>query len=514
MAFLEIVPKVNVNDSYSLSLVYTPGVGQSCLQIKENSEKINTLTNISSSIAVIAASGINVEEKMKEVQKRCFDLNRQQIDAYPLLIQSDFSEKIAEIIENLTPTFSGFEIFDVKNKNEVENILKKFSLPVFYNCKSAEEIAQMLNIKQIDDKISLEDLKNNGKSINENSIVLHEKKRGMVKIKFNQNEPLEHNLVGIISDGSAVLGFGDIGAEAALPVMEGKAVLFKSLGNVDTMPICLKTQNPQKLIELITLISPTFCGINLEDIKAPKCFEIEAKLKQTTKIPIFHDDQHGTAVIVLAGLINSLKLTKKKIDEIKIIINGAGAAALAVTDLLLQYGVKNLIICDKNGAIYEGRQEGMDEYKEKFSLKTNPDNKKGGLKEIIKNADMFIGLSAPNVLTEEMVKSMNSKSVIFALANPTPEIMPDVAQKAGAFIVATGRSDFQNQINNSLAFPGIFRGAIDSNAPQITDKMKIAAAIAIANLVRDDELTPNSIIPYALDERVPFIVAKAVAENF
>ena len=320
------------------------------------------------------------------------------------------------------------------------------------------------------------------------------------------------NLVAIISDGSAVLGLGNIGAEGGIPVMEGKAVLFKTLAGVDAVPICLKTQDANELIDIISHITPVFGGINLEDISAPRCFEIERKLIEKLNIPVFHDDQHGTAVVVLAGFLNALKLTNKKTENLKIVVNGAGAGAIAVSELLIQNGVKNLILCDTKGAIYKDRKEGMNPYKEAISYKTNPNNEKGDLATVIRGADFFIGLSISNIVTPDMIKSMANKPVIFALANPIPEIMPDVALNSGAFIVATGRSDFKNQVNNSLAFPGIFRGTLDVRAKKINNEMKIAAARAIAGLISEDQLSPEYIIPHALDLKVSPNVAKAVAQ--
>lgn len=321
------------------------------------------------------------------------------------------------------------------------------------------------------------------------------------------------NLVAVISDGSAVLGLGNIGAEAAMPVMEGKSSLFKTLGGIDAMPICLKTQDTEELINIISKLSPILGGINLEDISAPRCFEIEKTLIEKLDIPVFHDDQHGTAVVVLAGFINALKLTGKNVKEIKVVVNGAGAGAIAVSKLLISYGVKNLILCDRTGAIFDGRIEGMNPFKQEMAEITNPNKEKCQLKDVIKNADFFIGLSAANVVNQEMIKSMAKKAVVFALANPVPEIMPEDALEAGAFIVATGRSDFKNQVNNSLAFPGIFRGVLDVRAEKITDEMKISAAYSIASLITENELNSEYIIPHALDLRVPPAVAKAVAQT-
>ena len=321
-----------------------------------------------------------------------------------------------------------------------------------------------------------------------------------------------HNLCAVITDGSAVLGLGDIGPEAGMPVMEGKCVLFKAFGGVDAFPLCIKTKDVDEFVNAVYLISGSFGGINLEDIAAPRCFEIERKLKEKCDIPVFHDDQHGTAVITLAGLTNALKLVDKKIDEIKIVVSGAGAAAISITRLLLTAGAKNVILCDRKGAIYEGRHENMNWIKEEMSHITDPNHEHGALKEVLAGADVFIGVSAPGMLTTEMVKTMNRDAIIFACANPTPEIFPDDAKAGGAKVIATGRSDFPNQINNVLAFPGIFRGAFDVRASDINEEMKLAAAKALAELISDEELNPDYIIPAAFDPRVGPAVAKAVAQ--
>ena len=319
------------------------------------------------------------------------------------------------------------------------------------------------------------------------------------------------NTVAVITDGTAVLGLGDIGPEAGMPVMEGKCLLFKEYGDIDAIPLCIRSKDVDEIVRTVELLCGSFGGINLEDIGAPRCFEIERKLKERCDIPIFHDDQHGTAVIAVAALINSLRLTGKKIEKIKVVINGAGAAGCAIGRLMLKVGVKNLIMCDKNGAICEGDEQ-MNFEHEALSHITNPNHERGNLAEIMKGADVFFGLSKPNLVTPEMVKSMNKDSVVFAMANPTPEIMPDEAKKAGARIVGTGRSDFPNQINNVLAFPGIFRGALDVRAKAITEEMKIAASYALANLISDEELNEDYILPKAFDPRVCKTVAKAVAE--
>ena len=319
------------------------------------------------------------------------------------------------------------------------------------------------------------------------------------------------NLVAVVTDGTAVLGLGDIGPEAGMPVMEGKCALFKAFGDVDALPICVRSKEVDDIVKTVSLIAGSFGGINLEDISAPRCFEIEEKLKETCDIPIFHDDQHGTAVVTLAALLNALKLTGKKMEEIKVVTSGAGAAGIAIIKLLIAMGLKNVILCDRKGAIYEGR-EGLNKEKEEMAKITNRDHEAGTLAEVLKGADVFIGVSAPGCVTQDMVRSMNENPILFPMANPTPEIMPDLAKEAGAAVVGTGRSDFPNQINNVLAFPGIFRGALDVRASEINDEMKIAAAKAIASFVTDDLLSADYIIPSALDKNVATAVAEAVAK--
>ena len=320
------------------------------------------------------------------------------------------------------------------------------------------------------------------------------------------------NMCLVVTDGSAVLGLGDIGPEAGMPVMEGKCVLFKAFGDVDAFPLCIKSHDVDEIVNTIYLISGSFGGVNLEDISAPRCFEIEKKLKEKCDIPIFHDDQHGTAIITLAGLTNALKVVGKKKEDVRIVMNGAGAAAISIARLLLKAGFKNITLCDRKGAIYEGRAEGMNAVKEEMSKVTNLDKKSGSLADMLAGADVFIGVSAPGAVTTEMVKTMAEDAIIFACANPTPEIFPDEAKAGGAKVVSTGRSDFPNQINNVLAFPGVFRGAFDVRATDINDEMKIAASEALAALISDEELSPDYIIPKAFDKRVGPAVAKAVAD--
>ncbi|MCD8354437.1 MAG: NADP-dependent malic enzyme [Clostridiales bacterium] len=319
------------------------------------------------------------------------------------------------------------------------------------------------------------------------------------------------NTVAVVTDGTAVLGLGDIGPEAAMPVMEGKCVLFKSFGGVDAVPLCVATHDVDTIVNTVALLEGSFGGVNLEDIAAPRCFEIERKLKERCSIPIFHDDQHGTAVVCLAALTNALKLVGKRMEDVRVVTCGAGAAGIAIIKLLLARGLKDVIMCDRKGAIYQGR-EGLNAAKEEIAAVTNLEKRSGSLSEMLKGADVFIGVSAPGMVTEEMVRSMNPGAILFPMANPTPEIMPDLAKAAGAAVVGTGRSDFPNQINNVLAFPGIFRGTFDVRASDINDAMKIAAAEALASLVPEDKLSPDYILPYAFDEAVRPAVAAAVAQ--
>ena len=323
---------------------------------------------------------------------------------------------------------------------------------------------------------------------------------------------MKANTVAVISDGSAVLGLGNIGPHAAMPVMEGKAVLFKEFGNVNAIPICLNTQDTEEIIKTVTYLAPGFGGINLEDISAPRCFEIEERLKATLDIPVFHDDQHGTAIVVLAGIMNALKVVGKEKENCKVVVNGAGSAGIAITKLLLTYGFTNVVLCDKVGILSKST-EGLNWMQQKMTLVTNPNQETGSLADAMKGADIFIGVSAPGIVTKEMVASMNADSILFAMANPVPEIMPDIAKEAGARVVGTGRSDFPNQVNNVVAFPGIFKGALEGRARQITEEMKLAAAYAIAGLVKDADLCDDNILPEAFDPQVAHVVAEAVKSH-
>jgi malate dehydrogenase (oxaloacetate-decarboxylating) len=379
-------------------------------------------------------------------------------------------------------------------------------------------------------------------NIQEESLKLHEQWRGKIEViskvpvkdrhdlsvaytpgvaepclKIAENADLSYaytrrwNLVAVVTDGTAVLGLGDIGPEAGMPVMEGKCVLFKSFADVDAFPLCIRSKDVDDIVNTVRLLAGSFGGINLEDISAPRCFEIEKRLKECCDIPIFHDDQHGTAVVTAAAMINAMKLTDRRLEEQEVVVSGAGAAGVAITKLLMSMGLRNVILCDTKGAIWEGRED-LNPFKQEMAKISNREVKKGSLQDVIKGADIFIGVSAPGIVTQDMVRSMNPNPLIFAMSNPVPEIMPDLAKAAGAAVVGTDRSDFPNQINNVLAFPGIFRGALDVRARDINDEMKIAAAYAIADLISDDELTPDYIIPAPFDPRVAPAVAKAVAQ--
>lgn len=492
---IKIVSKVEVNDKNALAIVYTPGVAASCLKIKENQEASFDYTNRENSVAVISF------DYEKSLERAIFLKTALGIDAYPFELSSQNKDKIKLVVDNIEPSFGAIDLSLIEEnitdiefnvsipvlKGKVEN-LKEFFLCVSKNLFMFSY-----------DKLS--------GTPNEKSLQLRKMAGGVVEIELTEEKQLKP--VGIVSDGSAVLGLGDIGGLAGLPVMEGKAVLFQELGEVSAMPLCLKTQIADEIVEIVLLLQNSFSGINLEDIKAPRCFEVENKLIEKAQIPIFHDDQHGTAVVVLAALLNALHLANKKVDDAKIVFSGAGAAAIAVCKLILAVGAKNIIMFDIDGAIYKGREQNHFAHEE-ISNYTNLNNFKGTLKDGIKNADVFIGLSAPNLLTEEMIKSMNNKPIIFGLANPTPEIMPDDAKKYGAFITASGRSDFPNQINNSLVFPGLFNGILKNNIKKITNEIKLNCAFALASMVKENELSVDYILPDALDRQVPQTISNNV----
>lgn len=491
---IKIVPKVEVKDKYSLSLVYTPGVAASCLEIAKDEESSFDYTNRENSVAVVS---YDYNESLK---RAIFLKSALNIDAYPLEIKNISPDKIRFVVENIEPTFCAIDLSLIKD--DVKDIDFKVSIPVLKGV--------VADLKQfflcVSKNLFLFDLEKLEGTVQEKSLKLRKMAGGVIECELTEEE--HKKPIAIVSDGSAVLGLGNIGGLAGLPVMEGKAVLFQSLGAVSAMPLCLKTQNPEEVVEIVSLLENSFGGVNLEDISAPNCFEVEKKLIDVLNIPVFHDDQHGTAIVVLAGLLNAVTLAEKKVDGVKIAISGAGAAAIAVTKLLLSAGFKDISLSDANGAVYKGRKENNSAHDE-ISKYTNLSQNKGKLKDIIKNADVFIGLSAPDLVSKDMIKSMAKKPIVFALANPTPEIMPEDAKKFGAFIVASGRSDFVNQINNSLAFPGLFKGVLEHNVKKITDEIKLNCAFAIASLVKDEELAVDYIIPDALD----FRVAEVVADN-
>ena len=492
---IKIVSKVEVKDKNTLAIVYTPGVAASCLKIKENPECSYDYTNRENSVAVIS---FNYE---KSLERAIFLKSTLGIDAYPFEISSQDENKIKLVVDNIEPSFGAIDLSLIEEN--VKDIDFNVSIPVLKGKTN--------NLKEfflcVSKRLFMFDYNQLTGTINEKSLQLRKMAGGVVEIELTEDK--QKKPVGIVSDGSAVLGLGDIKGLAGLPVMEGKAVLFQELGDVSAIPLCLKTQIPDEIIEIVLLLQNSFSGINLEDIKAPRCFEVENKLIEKADIPIFHDDQHGTAVVVLAALLNALHLAGKKIEDVKIIFSGAGAAAIAVCKLILAVGAKNIIMFDIDGAIYKGREQNNFAHEE-IAKYTNLNCFKGNLKEGIKNADVFIGLSAPNLLSEEMVKSMNNKPIIFGLANPTPEIMPDEAKKYGAFITASGRSDFPNQINNSLVFPGLFNGVLKNNIKKITNEIKLNCAFALASMVKEEELSVDYILPDALDRQVPLTISNNV----
>ncbi len=492
---LNIIPKINIKDKETLSLIYTPGVGSSCLAIKNNPEASFVYTNRLNSVAVIS------EFYSKALNRAIFLKNSLSIDAYPLCINPMTKENLKFVVDNIEPNFKAIDLSCVEM--DTSELIFDVNIPVLN--KTTDDLKSFFGC--ISRTAFLPDIKKFEGTIQEKSLALREYFGGVIETELNEQETKKP--VAIISDGSAVLGFGNIGSEAGLPVMEGKAVLFKTLGDVDAMPLCIRTQDPKEIIKLVLVLEDSFSGVNLEDISAPRCFEIEETLKEKSKIVIFHDDQHGTAIVVLSALLNALHLAEKKIEEVKVVFSGAGAAAQAVCKLFLKAGFKNIILNDINGSVYKGR-ECNDSSLEQISQFTNQEMVKGTIKDTIKNADVFIGLSAPNILTEEMIKTMASKPIVFALANPVPEIDPEIAKKAGVFVLATGRSDFDNQVNNSLAFPGLFKGVLKGNLNKITDEMKLECAFSIASLVSDDELSTSNIIPEALDYRVPNVIAQNI----
>lgn len=496
----KIVPKIPINNKDVLSLVYTPGVGSACLKIAENPEAATIYTNKINSVAVV---GLNYE---KTLNRAMFLKSVLLIDAYPLILSANTSKNDLKFaIENISVNFCAFDLSLISDF--VTDIDFNIDIPVLK--EAASDLKDFFGA--ISRNVFMLDISNLKGDIQERSLQLHELAGGVIETELT--EETRNKPVAVVSDGTAVLGYGNIGAIASLPVMEGKIALYSEFADVDAMPFCVKTQNPTEIIKIVKMFSNSFSGIHLEDICAPSCFIIENELSKNLDIPIFHDDQHGTAIIVLAGLLNALTLVEKNISTVKIVISGAGAAGSAVAKLLLFAGAKNIIMVDINGVVNKGRPQN-DVYLEELAEITNPNKENGPLSNIIKNADVFIGLSKGNLLTKEMVASMEYQPIVFALANPTPEIMPDEAKNAGAYIVSTGRSDYANQVNNSLAYPGLFKGLIDGKIPYVTNEIKLECAFMIASMVSDEDLNCENILPDALDRSVPFEIATAIKNKF
>ncbi|MFA7657811.1 MAG: malic enzyme-like NAD(P)-binding protein [Candidatus Gastranaerophilaceae bacterium] len=535
---INYVPKIEPDSLEVLSLIYTPGVGHACMKIKEQAGLSYVYTNRENSVAVLSF------DYEKSLKRAIFLKSTLNIDAYPFEANipsplegerssgGELQGVIKLVVENISPNFCGIDLTLITD--EVKNIEFDVEIPVLKSTcagntphpnpppqggreqtaavepipKSGVDIMDFF--KPFSKNIFQFDINQLEGDFKEQALYLREKAGGVIESQLSE-EPFVYPPVAIISDGSAVLGFGNIGPEAGLPVMEGKAVIFKSLGGVNAIPLCLKTQKSGEIIKIVQALKNSFSGINLEDISAPRCFDIEKELIKTLDIPVFHDDQHGTAIVVLAALLNSLTLAKKKIAKVKIVFSGAGAAAQAVSKLLMKAGAKDIIHVNKNGIVNENSAQG-DNYLKELAKVTNKEGLEGKLEDALKGADVFIGLSAGGVLKSEFIKQMAESPIIFALANPTPEIMPNEAKAAGAFIVATGRSDFDNQINNSLVFPGLFRGVLDNGIKKITDEIKLGCAIALASLIKDEDLSPTNILPNALDPRVVLAVASRLAE--
>ncbi len=495
---LKYIPKVKVTDKHSLAVVYTPGVAAACLKIVENQDSAFDYTNRENTVGVFA---LEYEKALKRAE---FLKNALNIDAVPIEINSSKAEEIKTVVENLEPTFGAVDL----------SILAEFVKDVHFDVKIPVLTGVVENLKEfflcISKNSFIPDLNKLTGTLGEQSLTLRKISGGSIEAIYTK-EP-HTKPIGVISEGSAVLGLGNIGAFAALPVMEGKSVLFSSLADLSAIPICIKEQNPEKFIKIVELIKNSFSAINLEDIAAPNCFQIEKALSETSEIPIFHDDAHGTSIVVTAGIINALKVVGKDLDKIKIVMSGAGAAGCTIAKLLLEAGAKNLIVCDREGALANDKIHQKPNHAEMAKL-TNPNGETGSLKDVLKGADLFIGVSAPNLLDENDIKNMADDAVVFALANPVPEIMPEIAEKAGASVVSTGRSDFKNQINNCLAFPGVFKGLLKYGIKKITPQMKLNCAKALASVVNETELSKDYIIPDALDLRVVDAVADGLNVN-
>ncbi len=492
---IKIVPKVQVKDKHSLAVIYTPGVAAACMEIKKDSRTSYDYTNRENTVGVF---GFEYEKALKRAE---FLKTTLGIDAIPFEIQSDKQEDIKLVAENLEPSFGAIDLSEIEEFTEGINFEVK--IPVLTKpVKDLKEFFLCISKNAI-----ISDLNKLKGTIQEQSLTLRKMFGGAIETVLTKENHIKP--IGIITEGSAVLGLGNIGAEAALPVMEGKSVLFNKFAGLSAVPICIKEQNPDKFVKIVELISKSFSAINLEDIASPLCFQIEKELNDKLEIPVFHDDAHGTSIVVLAGIYNALKVTGKNIEKIKTVISGAGAAGYTISKLLLEAGMKNIIVCDREGALTKDNKYVKPNQIE-LSKITNPNNEKGTLKEVIKNADVFIGVSAPNLLDERDIKNMAEDAIVFALANPIPEIMPDIAKKGGARIVATGRSDFTNQINNCLAFPGVFKGLLKYKVNKITTKMKISCAKELANSVSQGDLTEDFIIPDSLEQKIADTVAKGI----
>ena len=497
---LKTIPKIAVRDSETLALVYTPGVGASCLKIADTPEAARVYTNKINSVAVIA---FDYQEALK---RAIFLKSTLLIDAYPLVVKKDLSKQDLKLaVENIEINFCAIDL----------SLMKEFASDIEFSIDIPVLTEPVNDLKgffgAIARNVFMLDISKLKGDIKERSLQLHELAGGVIETELTEQE--RNKPVAIVSDGTAVLGFGNIGALAAIPVMEGKAALYSEMTGGDSISFCIKTQNKEEIIKIVQIFEDSFAAIHLEDIAAPACFDIENELAEILNIPVIHDDQHCTAIIVLAGLLNALSLAEKKLEHTKIVIAGAGAAGNAIAKLLLHAGAKNIILSDINGVVYKGR-ESNDKYLEELAQKTNPNNEKGTLKDVIKNADVFIGVSKGGILTKEMVEQMEYQPIIFALANPEPEITPDEAKKAGAFIVATGRSDYPNQINNLLSFPGLFKGLIDGKINKVNNDIKLECAIMIASMIEEDELTTENIIPDALNRVLPIKMAQIIAEKF
>lgn len=539
---IEYIPKIEPDSLEVLSLVYTPGVGHACMKIKDDVQNSFIYTNRPNSVAVLSfdyekalkraiflKDTLNIDAYPFEVthpspptplpqgergendlsfilkKEGCNDVNPSPLGGEGRISERDTSSRnsgegliLKLIIENIYPNFCGIDLTLISEGGKC--ITDSYNIPIPVLTKSGVNIQEIFNpVSKNIFQFNVNTLQGDFK---EQSLSLREKAGGVLESKLS--EETHQKAVAIISDGSAVLGFGNIGPEAGLPVMEGKAVIFKSLGGVNAIPLCLKTQKTDEIVKIVQALKNSFSGINLEDISAPRCFDIEKELIKTLDIPVFHDDQHGTAIVVLAALLNALSVAKKKLDTVKIVISGAGAAAQAVSKLLLTAGAQDIIHTNRKGIVHSCPEN--EPYLEELAKITNKKGLKGTLEDALEKADVFIGLSTGGVLKPEFIKKMHEKPIIFALANPVPEIMPDEAKTAGAFIVATGRSDFDNQINNSLAFPGLFRGLLDHKIKKITDEIKLECAIAIASLIKDEDLTVTNILPNALDPRTVAII--------